>query len=269
MDMILVTGPRGRVGRELVNELLAKGLPVRGLSRDPGKAELPAGIEVAAGDLAAPRTLTDALHGVDAVFLFSIGHAGDGFARTLSAAGVRRLVLISGIEQDSDAVERGLDEAGLEWTHLWPTAFASNAARHWGRSISTEHIVRGPYGDAAIAPIDELDIASVAAAALTEDGHTGRRHVLTGPESLTFREQVAIIGKAIDQEIAFHEETPDEARVRMIRQWIPQPVVDGLLATWADATTHPALVTDTVAEVTGRPARSFAGWAARHTSDFE
>jgi hypothetical protein len=54
----------------------------------------------------------------------------------------------------------------------------------------------------------------------------------------------------------------------MIRQWIPQPVVDGLLATWADATTHPALVTDTIAEVTGRPAHSFAEWIARHTSDF-
>ncbi|HJP77026.1 MAG TPA: NAD(P)H-binding protein [Pseudonocardiaceae bacterium] len=267
--MILITGPRGRVGRELINELLAEGVPVRGLSRDPGRAELPADVEVVAGDLEAPETLTKALRDVDAVFLFSTGHAGEGFARALRDAGVRRLVLISGIEQDSDAIERGLDEAALAWTHLWPTAFASNAARHWGRTISTEHIVRSPYGDAAIAPVDELDVASVAAAALTGDGHAGQRYVLTGPESLTFREQVAIIAKAIGQDITFDEETPEQARTRMLRQWIPEAVVDGLLAAWADATTHPALVTDTVARVTGRPAHTFAEWAARHSSDFE
>jgi nucleoside-diphosphate-sugar epimerase len=44
--MILVTGATGKVGRYLVAGLLAKGAPVRALTRHPETADLPAAAEV-------------------------------------------------------------------------------------------------------------------------------------------------------------------------------------------------------------------------------
>ena len=92
--MILVTGPASRVGSELLPRLVALDAPVRALSRRPERVRVPDGVEVVAGDLADLGSLGDALRGVDAVFLFSAGHAGAGFAKALADAGVRRLVLI-------------------------------------------------------------------------------------------------------------------------------------------------------------------------------
>src|SRR6476646_4004109 len=66
---VLVTGATGRVGRLVVNELLAAGVPVRALTRRPDTAALPAAVEVVAGDLIAPESLNAALQGVDSVFL--------------------------------------------------------------------------------------------------------------------------------------------------------------------------------------------------------
>ncbi|MEU6040508.1 MULTISPECIES: SDR family oxidoreductase [Actinomadura] len=64
---ILVTGATGNVGRHVVEELLGGGHKVRALTRDPARALVPAGVEVAAGDLAVPDSLASALEGVTAM----------------------------------------------------------------------------------------------------------------------------------------------------------------------------------------------------------
>ena len=69
MSRVLVTGATGRVGREVVNELLAAGVPVRALTRRPEAASLPAGVEVVAGDLTVPESLDASVQGVTSVFL--------------------------------------------------------------------------------------------------------------------------------------------------------------------------------------------------------
>jgi uncharacterized protein YbjT (DUF2867 family) len=144
--MILVTGVDSRVGRELLPQLSVLGAATRVLSRHPERATVPDGVEVVAGDLGNVASLADALRGVDAVFLYSTGYAGEGFAKALATAGVHKLVLVSGISssglaEDPAEVERELTDAGLAWTHIWPDAFASNAERHWGHSIKHERIV--------------------------------------------------------------------------------------------------------------------------------
>ncbi len=75
---ILVTGATGTVGRLIVDELARNGHHVRALTRDPAKADLPEGVEVVAGDLAEPGSLTAAFEGVEAVHL--INFAGDDYA---------------------------------------------------------------------------------------------------------------------------------------------------------------------------------------------
>ena len=97
--------------------------------------------------------------------------------------------------------------------------FASNARFWWAATIRDGDVVRWPYGAAETAPIDERDIAAVAARALYEDGHAGGDYVLTGPESLSQAEQVSIIGDAIGRRIRFEELSPEEFRRETAGSW--------------------------------------------------
>ncbi|SPL89682.1 Oxidoreductase [[Actinomadura] parvosata subsp. kistnae] len=70
---ILVTGATGTVGRRIVAQLAARGTPVRALTRNPAKAAVPDGVEVACGDLTEPGTLAPALEGVTGLHLITFG----------------------------------------------------------------------------------------------------------------------------------------------------------------------------------------------------
>jgi uncharacterized protein YbjT (DUF2867 family) len=97
-----------------------------------------------------------------------------------------------------------------------------------------------------------------------EAGHDGAEYVLTGPESLSHREQVATIGEGIGRPLHFEEISPDEARRELP---FPAPAMDMLLKAWAAALGHPALVTAAVEEITGGPARTFRDWVADHAGE--
>jgi uncharacterized protein YbjT (DUF2867 family) len=283
MSPILVTGATGRVGRLVVAELLAAGVPVRALTRRPAAAELPSAVEVVAGDLTAPESLDAALQGVSAVFLlWTAPPTTTAAVVERLAAHTRRVVFLSSPHQtphpffqqpNASAVlhadiEQLIAAAGLASTMIRPGMFASNARFWWAVSIRNGGIVRWPYGAAETAPIDERDIAAVAARALYEDGHAGGDYVLTGPESLSQGEQVGIIADAIGRHIQFEELSPDEFRRETEGSW-PVPVVNMLLAAWGAAIGRPAFVTSTVADIVGTPARTFRQWAADHADAFQ
>ena len=162
-------------------------------------------------------------------------------------------------------MERQIRESGLAWTFVRPGMFAANALGWWAAQIREHDVVRWPYGDAATAPIDELDIAAVAVHTLLDDVHSGADYVITGPQSLTQREQVLIIGDVIGRKLQFEEITPDDARREL---GFPPAAMNMLLNAWSAAVGLPAYVTTTVAEVTGRGARTFAEWVANHEEAF-
>lgn len=145
--------------------------------------------------------------------------------------------------------------------------FASNARFWWADLIRDGEVVRWPYGAAETAPIDERDIAAVAARALYEDAHAGGDYVLTGPESLSQAEQVSIIGQGIGRPIQFQELSPEEFRRETAGHW-PGPIVDMLLAARGATIGRPAFVTSTVADVVGSPARTFRQWVGDHADAF-
>jgi uncharacterized protein YbjT (DUF2867 family) len=162
-------------------------------------------------------------------------------------------------------IERVIKASGLRWTFLRPGMFAANALTWWAPRIRTGDAVRWPYGDAPTAPIHERDIAAVAVRALLEEGHDGAEYVLTGPQSLSQREQVITIGEVIGRPLRFEELSPEEARRELP---FPAPALNMLLNAWSAALGQPALVTSTVAEITGRPARTFRDWVADHAEEF-
>jgi uncharacterized protein YbjT (DUF2867 family) len=277
--VILVTGATGTVGRQVVAQLRERGVPVRGVSRDPAAADVPTGVEMVRGDLADPALVEPHLAGADAVFLVwpfnSLKVTADLGARTagMLARHVTRVVYLSaqpaaGRPDSSWAVmERLIEASGVAWTFLEPTGFATNTLM-WADQVRRESVVRWPYGAAARSLIHEHDIAAVAVQALTETGHAGRRYVLTGPQAVTQADQARIIGEATGRAVRWEELPPPEARRQLLTAWGDPGFVDSALATWAGLVTRPEPVTQTVEEVTGHPARTFRQWAASHADDF-
>ncbi len=279
---VLVTGATGRFGRALIAELLGADVAVRALTRNPAVAALPAAVEVVTGDFNEPGSLAPALKGVGSVFLLwtAPAAAAPDVIRRL-AAEPRRVVFLSSPHQtphpffqqpnpmarQQAEIERLITSAGLEATFIRPGMLASNARLWWGPAIRAGEVIRWPYAAAETAPIDERDVAAVAARALYEDGRGGADYVLTGPESLSQVEQVGVIGDVLGRRIPFEELSPEEFQKSTAGTW-PAPVVEMLLAAWDATIGHPAFVTSTVADVTGVPARTFRQWVSDHADAF-
>ncbi|MEU7901885.1 NAD(P)H-binding protein [Actinoplanes sp. NPDC049118] len=257
---ILVTGATGGVGRLVVDELLALGATdVRALTVDPARAGLPAGVEVVRGFLGRPATLPAALAGVDRMYLAPLIETNAQTCRLAAEAGVRRIVDMAGAKGDHwQVIEDGVEECGVPYVHLEPGEFMNNAGI-WSAQIAAGDVVRDGYGSAANAPIALADIAAVAARCLLEDGHEGRSYELTGPESLTRRQRVEQIGAALGRELTYVD-LPHEELVAELTQVMGEYgrwYADGL----AELARHPQAAVRTVAELTGRPATTFAEWA--------
>jgi uncharacterized protein YbjT (DUF2867 family) len=294
--LILITGATGNVGRHVVSQLRGAGAAVRALTRDPGSAGLPDGVEVVRGDLSALATLDACLDGVEAVFLvwpFLTAKAAPALLQAV-AKRTRRIVYLSSMsvrddrERQADTIsafhadiERLVEQSGLEWTFLRPSGFATNTLM-WTPQIRADGVVRWPYGAARRSLIHERDIAAVAVRALTSDGHGAKKYILTGPEALTQVEQVRTIGETIGRPLRFEEIPPKAARQRLLTAWgIPslaarflparsrvRRLADGALDAWATMVDEPEPVTPTVQELTGAPARTFREWAIDHADDF-
>ncbi len=275
--MFLVTGATGNVGSEVVGALAARGERVRALVRDPAKAALPGGVEAVTGDLNDPASLTGALQGVRGVFLLPGYQDMPGLLGEARAAGVERVVLLSGGSAGSgdlsNAVsaymirsEEAVRESGLPWTFVRPSAFMSNALR-WLPQLRAGDEVRVPFPAVRTALVDPYDLGAVAAAALTEDGHAGKIYRPTGPVALLPEEQLGILGRALGRELRFVGLDNDEAYAEMSGQ-MPRQYVDAFFDFYVKGTLDESVVRPDVREVTGREPRTFEQWAAAHASEF-
>ncbi|MEV4343312.1 NAD(P)H-binding protein [Actinoplanes sp. NPDC049596] len=264
---ILVTGATGNIGRMVVDELLAAGADdIRALTVDPGRAALPAGVDVARGFVGRPETLRPALDGVDVMYLAPHIPTAHEACRLAADAGVRRIVDLAGAKGDHwQAIEDGVEASGIPWTHLEPGEFMANADL-WAPQIRAGNEVRDAYGDVANAAIAQEDIAAVAAHVILNPGHDGKSYELTGPETLTRREKVAAIGRALGRDLHYIELPYDEALKQFEKtmgeyaKWY----LDGLAATVG----HPQQAVTTVADLLGRPALTYEQWAHRHQDIF-
>ncbi|KPI08535.1 hypothetical protein OK074_3536 [Actinobacteria bacterium OK074] len=275
--MIVVTGATGNVGRALVRQLVAEGRPVRAVTRDPRRADLPPGAEVTRLDPADPGAL---FTGASQLFLH-VAAVGDRTADLLAAArsaGVRHVVLLSSgiIKEGADethpihvmhaTVEQWIRDSGLAWTFLRPNEFAVNA-RQFAPQIRAGDTVRGPYAQAASAPIHEADIAAVALRTLLDDGHDATVHRLTGPEPVTNAGKTEAIGKALGRKLTYVEIPPEEA-VATLYPHVPTAVAQALIETQRAYVGVQPEITDTVEKITGNRARTFGDWAVEHRDEF-
>ncbi|MGW4806281.1 NAD(P)H-binding protein [Kitasatospora sp. NPDC004272] len=274
--MIVVTGATGNVGRPLVALLAGAGEQVTAVSRRVPLGGFPEGVEHVVADLADFASLQPALKGADALFLLLGGELnGPGAPATelldlAREAGIGRVVLLSSQingtrpEAASHArlreFELALRLSGLEYTVLRAGGFASNAYA-WAESVRGQRAVHAPFGDVALPVVDPADLAAVAATVLREDGHHGEVYVLTGPEAITPRRQAAVLGAVLGEEVAFVGLTREQARAHLAA-FVPEEVLDGTLDILGSPLPEEQSVSPDVERVLGRPARSFADWAA-------
>jgi len=275
---ILVVGASGAVGGAVVAGLLDRGERVRAISRTPQKLALPAEVEVFAADLDDPASFTDALTTVERVFLYADLAEPEALLATFAAAGVRHVVVLSsssvtfpGAAEDFNGsrflrVEEAVVRSGLAYTFLRPGGFASNAAR-WSWGVKGEGAVPLPYPDAVQAPIHEQDIADVAVVALTTDSLVGAAPVLTGPERLTLREQIALIGDVIGRPVAVVEQAEAESSA-MLSRFVPEAWVRQIIKDWREAVGATPRISDEYTRITGRPSRTFRAWVVDHADLF-
>ncbi|GAB2643680.1 NAD(P)H-binding protein [Kribbella swartbergensis] len=273
--MIVVTGATGNVGRPLVQALAAAGEQVTAVSRTIRESAAAGVVRHHQADLSEPETLKPVLDGADAVFLLTAaGFLANGdlsdVMNVVRAAGVPRVVLLSsqgvGTKRHPADLEEVVRDSGLEWTMLRPGNFNSNAFQ-WAESVRTQRTIEAPFGDVALPAVDPSDIAEVAAVVLREPGHAGAIYTLTGPEPIAPRQQAKAIADALGEPVRFVELSRDEARSRM-SAYMPAPVVEATLDILGSPTPDEQSATPDVEKVTGRPARSFAEWAARNAGAF-
>ncbi|GAA2785978.1 SDR family oxidoreductase [Saccharopolyspora taberi] len=270
---VLVSGATGNVGRRLVEQLLAAGHRVRALTRDPSRADLPAGTEVVAGNLADTASLAGAFTGVTAAHLISFG--GDDYAPLTNGAQIMELAVEAGVgrvtvlkgEPAKTALDEAVEASGVQHTYLAPVEFMSNTAE-WAESIRQEGVVRDAFAGTPSAMVHDADIASVAATALTSDGHAGKQYWLTGPEALTAPEKVRTISEALGREIRFVELSRDEIVARWREAGFSEEDIGFFVWMRTNPPEEGRTVLPTVEEVTGRPARTYAQWVRENAEVF-
>ncbi|MGI5459171.1 NAD(P)H-binding protein [Streptomyces sp. CA-249302] len=287
--MILVTGATGTIGSEVVRQLAARGEKVRALSRDPAKARVPAGVETAPGHHRDRASVEAAMAGVRAAFLVGVFGPDDaendrGLVEAAKAAGgassggVGRIVKLGAIGTGDPRLgrfgtwhlhgEEAARASGLEWTILRPSAFASNTLS-WATAVREGTPAPNMMGGGRQGVVDPRDVAEIAVAALLDPRHAGRTYTLTGPETLSAHEQAAVLAEVLGRPVPLQDLSPEERRAQLLASGLSETYADGLMVTARFI--HEGgndVVTGDVAEVLGRPARTYREWAEDHKEAF-
>lgn len=257
---ILVIGATGKTGRRVANRLEAQGITVR---RGARQSATPF-------DWEAPETWAPALRGVRAAYVTyfpDLAFPGaveklDALCRTARDVQVGHLVLLSGRgEHHARLGEEVVRNSGVDFTIVRSAWFAQNFSEGYLRDPVLAGVLPMPGGDVAEPIIDIDDIADVAVAALTEDGHKGALYEVTGPRLMSFADMAAELSRATGRPIRhipisfeqFHANIAEAGGpfVADVFTAIARETLDGRNAHTADG----------VMRALGRPPRDFADFA--------
>jgi uncharacterized protein YbjT (DUF2867 family) len=280
VSVVLVTGATGTVSTALLGALKGKpGLRLRALVRDPAKAEAlkNEGVEVVAGDLEEPDTLSEAFDGVDILWLLTPASAlepsmGSNAVVAAKRAKVKHIVRNSAIKAGHDApnrngrlhalVEEAVTASGLPWTILRPHYYMQNLLSS-AASVASDGTLYMNMGEAPVGMIDGRDVGVFAAKVIEHpDRHAGKIYNPTGPERATMAEAAHTLGEVLGKPVQYVALPQDAARQAMLgfglSRWFVGNVCDyGRVYSegWGDFTTND------FKDVTGHEARSFKQFA--------
>jgi NADH dehydrogenase len=211
---VLVTGGTGFIGEALCRELDERGHDVTALSRSPGDADSPPGVETIAGDVTDFESIADAFDGQDAVYnLVALSplyhtrgdrthdrvHLGgtENAVRAAEEAGISRFVQMSALGADragttaylraKGEAEAVVKESDLDWTIFRPSVVFGDGGEFvpFTKQLTTPYVTALPGGGRTrFQPIHREDLVHVLADGLGDD-HVGETYEIGGPDVLT------------------------------------------------------------------------------------
>jgi uncharacterized protein YbjT (DUF2867 family) len=263
--VLLLTGATGTIGRALLRRLTATGVAVRCLVRDPRRlGPERVRVQIALGDLADPFSFRYALRGVDTVVHLAAairdqpgasieelaGVATWRLVRAAEAAGTERFVFFSALGASTRNPARllrakALAERAVVASPIAHTIFAPSVVYAPGDPFLRllERLSLLPVmpisgsGRAPMQPIWAEDVADCVMEALPFGAHgaevRGARLELAGPETLTYRQLVALVLRSL------HRRRPiigiPTAVMRRALRWVELVMGPTAFATWDEA----------------------------------
>ncbi len=261
--LTLVLGGTGKTGRRVVERLASRGVPTRIASRSANPPF----------DWDDQGTWDAALDGVTAAYIsyapdLAIPGATDAirdFVEKAAEHRVQRLVLLSGRgEEEAQQCERIVQDAGIEWTVVRASWFNQNFSEGEFLEMVLAGEITLPAGEVGEPFVDADDIADVATAALTEDGHAGQIYEVTGPRLLTFTDVAQEIARATGRDTRYIQIPPEAFAAGIADSGAPDDIawlLDYLFSTVLDG--RNAYVCDGVQKALGRAPTDFARYACR------
>ena len=217
--MILITGAAGKTGQAIIKTLIQRDKSVRAFvyrSEHIEQVRKLGAREVVAGDMRDAAAFQRAAQGVEKIYHVCSNMNPDEVAigqiaiEAAQRAGVKRFVYHSVLHPQVEKmphhwhklrVEEMLFESGLSYTILQPAAYMQNILAGW-TAIAEKGLYRVPYPvETRLSIVDLADVAEVAAAVLTEPGHTGAIYELAGPENPSQSEVAAILSNCLDRPV--------------------------------------------------------------------
>ncbi|QSB16798.1 NmrA family transcriptional regulator [Natronosporangium hydrolyticum] len=254
---ILVTASSGKTGSRVAQRLVDKGMPVRLGSRNASPRF----------DWEDQNTWRPALADVSAAYICFVPDLGfpgaadavGAFSKIAVDSGVERLVLLSGRgEPEARAGEEAVQASGGQVTVVRASWFNQNFSENFLLESVLGSEIALPAGNAAEPFVDADDIADVAVAALTEDGHGGQEYEVTGPRLLTFHDVASELTAVTGREIRYTPLTTDQYADILRANDLPLDFLE-LFTKILDG--RNAQLTDGVQRALGRPPRDFRDYA--------
>ena len=284
--MILVTGATGMFGGGITRELAQRGVSVRAMTSNPAHAEelKGPGVEPVVADMDHPEALSDAVTGVETVFLVSPmdEHVRAREVNVLEAAkraGVRRIVKLFGaVEHHGDALAQlheasveAIRQSGLDWALLSPTSVLETSLLSMIPWIEAVGGVVASAGEGKVAHVAAADVARAGAVVLTERRETGRNYVITGPELLTLAELCETLSRVTGRSIPYFNVSDQELEQALVEQagMTAEEAEIGVIChfrAWRNGDAE--AFTDTYRELTGQPPTTPAAWIEAHRDVF-
>ncbi|WP_016701032.1 NAD(P)H-binding protein [Actinoalloteichus spitiensis] len=266
-DTTLVLGATGKTGRRILARLRLRGTPVRAASRSTRPRF----------DWSDPGGWDAVLRGVDVVYVVAPTVPGPvhEFVTQAEAAGVRRLVLLSGRGADTwgdspfgldmRSAEEAVRGSALEWTVLRATNFAQNFSEDLFHAPLVAGELALPAGEVPDPIIDVEDVADAAVTVLTEPGrHAGRVYELTGPRALTYAEAVDLIARASGRPITYRRISPNEYAATLVGQGLSEDDADHVAEMFVMMERgETASPTEDLADLLSRTPRTFEDYVVR------
>ncbi|MFD9123674.1 NAD(P)H-binding protein [Kitasatospora sp. NPDC059571] len=238
--MIVVTGATGRLGRLVVEGLLAE-VPAAGLAvvvRSPEKAAdwAARGVEVRTADYARPETLAGAFRAGEKVLLISGSEVGSRVAQhtavvdAAAAAGVALLAytgVLGGDEAGFDlaaehkATEAAIRASGLPYVFLRNGWYTENYTDTAADAVARGTVL-GSSGEGRVASAARADYAAAAVAVLTGEGHAGRVYELSGDEAWSLSQYAAELSAQAGRPVEYRDTTPQEHRAALVAAGLPE-----------------------------------------------